>query len=323
MDYIYETYKERSFTVAAKNLYISQPALSAAIQKAEREIGARIFDRSTNPIRLTDAGIAYIAAVEKVKEIERDLHTRLNDISDLKTGKLTVSGASYISSFIIPPILKNFHAKFPGISTELIENPPFPLQEQFLGEETDLMIDYHFDEEIYTSFPVFEEKIFLAVPENSLVHSQLAAFSFTGEDIRNGTHLQKNAALVPLKYFANEPFVLLKKGNDMNTRALSMIKESGINAKIVTQLDQLITSFNFVKAGIGTALVTDTVIKGSDCSGVLFYRPESSFSCRTVRIAYKKNRYISQSMMDAFISTAKEVYEEALFVPQDYEKRQK
>lgn len=54
MHYVYEVYKEMSFSKAARNLFISQPSLSAAVKKAEKQIGFPIFDRSSNHIQLTD-----------------------------------------------------------------------------------------------------------------------------------------------------------------------------------------------------------------------------------------------------------------------------
>ena len=91
MDYVYEVYKEKSFTVAAKNLYISQPALSAAIKKVEQKIGTELFDRNSNPIALTDAGRAYIKAVEKIYCVQKDFVYELNDLDQSKTGYLSVS----------------------------------------------------------------------------------------------------------------------------------------------------------------------------------------------------------------------------------------
>ena len=58
MEYVYAVYEEQSFSKAARKLYLSQPALSAAVRRAEAEIHTPIFDRSTNPIRLTAAGEA-------------------------------------------------------------------------------------------------------------------------------------------------------------------------------------------------------------------------------------------------------------------------
>ena len=55
-EYIYAVYQEKSFSKAARKLYVSQPWLSATIKKAEEELGLPLFDRSTNPISLTEAG---------------------------------------------------------------------------------------------------------------------------------------------------------------------------------------------------------------------------------------------------------------------------
>ena len=54
MEYVYEVYKERSFSKAAANLFISQPSLSANVKRIEKKIGYPIFDRSTKPLGLTN-----------------------------------------------------------------------------------------------------------------------------------------------------------------------------------------------------------------------------------------------------------------------------
>ena len=59
MRYVYQIYLDGSFSKAAKSLYITQPALSMAIQKVEADIGMPIFDRSTRPLTLTHAGHIY------------------------------------------------------------------------------------------------------------------------------------------------------------------------------------------------------------------------------------------------------------------------
>ena len=63
--YAYEVYKKGNFTKASKNLFISQPSLSAAISKLENDLGFRIFDRSTVPCSLTPQGKIYIESIEE------------------------------------------------------------------------------------------------------------------------------------------------------------------------------------------------------------------------------------------------------------------
>ena len=60
--YVYEVYKEKSFSRAAKSLYVSQPALSSTVSRLEKELGFRIFDRATMPLTLTPQGRIYIEA---------------------------------------------------------------------------------------------------------------------------------------------------------------------------------------------------------------------------------------------------------------------
>ena len=97
--YVYEVYKERSFTKAAQNLYISQPSLSARIKKIEEIIGEPLFDRSTTPLQLTEVGKVYIEAAEEITQIEQRVENYINDLAGLKTGNLAV-GASTLFAII-------------------------------------------------------------------------------------------------------------------------------------------------------------------------------------------------------------------------------
>ena len=108
MAYVYEVYRQRSFTRAAQALYISQPSLSQMIQKAERRIGAPIFDRSTSPIGLTQTGRAYIRAAEQVLQIESDFRQYLDDAERCVTGVMTLGGTTLFTSYVLPPLLSAF-----------------------------------------------------------------------------------------------------------------------------------------------------------------------------------------------------------------------
>ena len=78
--YVYEVYRQKSVSLAAQKLYISQPSLSGAIRKAEERLGAPIFNRNTHPFTLTDEGKVYIEAIEKVLALESKTADRIRDI---------------------------------------------------------------------------------------------------------------------------------------------------------------------------------------------------------------------------------------------------
>ena len=90
MRYAYEVYKEKSFSQAAKNLYVSQPALSLAIRKLEDRLGLQIFDRSTTPISLTAEGQMYIDTAQRILRLSEQLESYMDDRRRLHTGRITV-----------------------------------------------------------------------------------------------------------------------------------------------------------------------------------------------------------------------------------------
>ncbi len=309
-DYIYEVYKERSFSVAAKNLYVSQPALSASIKKVEERLGFQIFDRSTSPITITQEGLIYIESIEKIRRIKDETLTKLSDIGKLKYGHVTVCGENFVSSFIMPKIILKFSNKYPGINIELIESNSPDLRLQILNESADLLIAHDFNGNIFDFEPLFSETLLLAVPSSFAINETLKEYQLTSQDVISGKHLSSDCPKVNLSRFKNEPFILLKKGNDTYRRAKQLFEEQNFTPKnVVIYLDQLITSYNMACAGLGVIFVSDIVVKSSKQQGVIFYKLSGHSTFRTMQIGYKKNRYVSKAMSE-FIKIAKEVYKD-------------
>ena len=141
MNYVYEVYKEQSFSKAAENLYISQPALSSMIKKIETKIGMPLFDRSTSPIQLTECGKKYIKTAEKIMDLENEFAYYVGNLQELKTGRLSVGGTYLFSSFIFPPIIDKFRRAYPHVKLNLFEgHTPLLAQKLFAGE-LDIIID--------------------------------------------------------------------------------------------------------------------------------------------------------------------------------------
>ena len=309
MDYVYEVYKEKSFSAAAKKLFVSQPALSTAIKKLEESIGITIFDRSISPIALTEAGKVYIEAVEKIRRIERQMKEELADMSELRTGHLVISGENFVSSFIMPRVMKRFFSKYGGIDVELVESNSPDLRKLLLTDQIDLLIAHDFDLKVYTAEALFEESLLLAVPEGFAVNDRLADMRLTREEVLAGAHRKDKCPCVDLKQFYDLPFLMLKQGNDMHRRARVLCEDAGLEPHVILYLDQLITSYNMALAGMGAAFVTDVLVSAAPGGGCVYYRLSGPRATRTMSIGYKKGRYLSKACV-AFIETAHEVFAE-------------
>lgn len=130
MNYVYEVYKEGSFSKAAEKLFISQPALSATVKKVEKKIGTPLFDRSRSPVRLTECGRKYIKIVEKIMEMEEEFAGYVSNLNELSTGSLSVGGTYLFAAYIFPGIFKKFQEMYPNVELRLIEGHTSQLEKK-------------------------------------------------------------------------------------------------------------------------------------------------------------------------------------------------
>ena len=306
-DYVYEVYKAKSFSAAAKKNFISQPALSAIVKKIEKNLGVTLFDRSTLPISLTDAGKVYISAIESIRSIKKKMMEELSDVNELKTGTLVVSGENFVTSFITPQIIMKFSELYEGINVEIVESNSPDLRKLLLTDNIDLLIAHDFDKDLYSCQPLFDEMILLAVPNNFKINESLKDYSLTLDELKKGKHFCSDCPVVGIDKFGEENFILMKKGNDMQRRAQIIFEEAKFEPKIRITLDQLITSYNLTRAGMGVTFITDMLAIYSNDNSCLFYKLDTQNIKRSMFIGYKKNRYLTKSCR-AFIQVAQEVY---------------
>lgn len=310
--YIYEVYKEKSFSRAAGNLYISQPALSATVRKIEKQLGYQIFDRSTTALRLTEAGAAYVEAAEKILNIEKHLKRYTDDLTNLQCGKLIVSGTSFFSSYVMPPILKAYQELYPGITLQFEEADSKQLYEQAMRHNIDLIIDGgQYDKEHFDSHLLFKEHIVLGIPRGLHGYESLKDMELTAEEIASGRHLLKETAGIDLSILKSEEFVLLKSGHDLHWRALNLCQERGFVPKSGIHLNQLMTALHVAANELGIVFLTDTFVSKLHLDIPLRYykiatgHPE--YIVRRVFIAHRSNCQMTKAM-ERFIQLGQEIW---------------
>ncbi|SHG93721.1 DNA-binding transcriptional regulator, LysR family [Anaerosphaera aminiphila DSM 21120] len=300
IDYVYEVYLERSFSKAAKNLFISQPSLSAAIKKIELEVGFEIFDRTTKPIGLTEFGLEYIKSLEKIIEIEENFNNYLNDLSDLKAGNISIGGTNLFTSYILPPIISEFSKKYPNIKLNIVETNTSSLEKNLYSGTLDLVIDnYDFDSSVYERKFYSKDNIMLAVPAKFLSNKNATDYVVSYEDIINGKYLDESVKTLPLEIFKEDPFLFLKEGNDTRIRAEKICIRENVKPNILLELDQQITAFNLTCFGMGISFVSDILLKNVGINeDICIYKLESMDSAREVSFYYKKYKYLKKATQE-------------------------
>ena len=308
--YLNEVYKEQSFSQAAKKLYLSQPSLSLTIKKFERELGIQIFDRSTTPIRLTEAGKVYMEGVQQILAIKNNLDTYLEDYKALKTGSLILGAPQVYASYVLPAFIARFLNKFPDVNVSLEEAGFLTLHEMMLSGEIDLLVAVGgppLDDPLFKNHTLFEEHILLAVPLCDPINEQLKDYCLSKKNIRADLHIDSAWPPISLNLFQNHSFLMLKKGYEMHSRMMRMFRNSGFEPHVLMILNQLMTIHNMIDQQVGVSFVTDTIVKLSPAgNNVVYYKVEDSQSTRPINLIYKANRYISKPMRE-FIRMAGEV----------------
>ncbi len=304
-EYVYEVYKERSFSKAARNLYISQPALSVTIRRIEAKIGAPIFDRSVTPVALTECGKKYIEIVKQMLDLENNFMNYMNDLQDLKTGSLSIGGSNLFTSCVLPPLISEFKSRFPSVIVNVVEANTPRLEQYLVDGDLDLVLDnYSFDPSTHASHLLRRENLLLAIPSSYPINDEIREYRVSVEDIRSGAFLNNSVPAIPFERVMDLPFIMLRSGNDTREKALRLYQRSGGRPKTVLVLDQLMTSYNVCCTGLGMTLVTDTlVISTIENPAVIFYKIDPICSERELCFFHKRGKYVTRAM-DEFIRIA-------------------
>jgi DNA-binding transcriptional LysR family regulator len=278
--YIYEIYRTGSFSKAADNLNMTQPALSTSVRKTEERIGMPLFDRKTRPLSLTEAGRVYIDSIDRILRIEKDLDNHIHDMNSLDTGHLRIGGSHYMNAYILPSILTAFNQKYPGIKIEIMEASAATLSRMLTVRNIDLTFSCnHLFMKDFERYKAFHDFILLAVHKDNPINKKLQDKQLTYQDIRERRQLLADCPSVSLHEFANLPFILLTPGNNLRDRALRMFKDQGITPNIKLELSQLVTAFHLAAADYGVTFVSDRMIL-SDEVPLVYYRIDSELAHR-------------------------------------------
>ena len=300
--YVYEVYKERSFTKAAQNLYISQPSLSARIKKIEEIIGEPLFDRSTTPLQLTEVGKVYIEAAEEITQIEQRVENYINDLAGLKTGNLAVGASTLFAAYVVPSLITQFNQKFPDVHIQLIEGNTAELEEMLGSNALDFVIDnYHYDSILYNKELYCEENILLAVPKHFAVNEELGMYQLSYKNIKNKNYLNQKYPAVPLGRLADLPFIMLTQGNDTRTRGDRLCRNVGFKPNIVLEFNQQSTAYMASSTQLGATFISDILVSQLPTfENLVYYKLDGEEAKRKVFFYYKTHKYKTR-VMEEFV----------------------
>lgn len=279
--------EERHFGLAAKRLHMSQPPLSRQIQSLEEEVGTELFDRTTRPIRLTEAGTAFLEEAHLLLEQSRRAIDRSRRTALGKDGHLVVAGLPWAFHETVPLVVRAFGARFADVSFELSMREP---ADQVNAVEKH-WVDVGFTRPVIESRalrvePLLEEGFVAAVPE----HHPLA-----------------ERAEVSLDELAREPFVSISEQvvAGFAFQQASEFARRGLTPKIVHEAPDPSSQLALIAAGAGVGLHLAASAHNPRSRGVAFIPID--VEAPTVTLAMLWRRDDDRELVRAFLDTAREV----------------
>lgn len=109
-----------SFSRAADELHLTQPAVSKHIQQLEAELGVRLFHRVGKRVELTDAGRIVADYAQRVSALTEDVRRVLGELEGLRRGYLRLGASATPGLYLLPEMLARFRKKYPQVETTLV-----------------------------------------------------------------------------------------------------------------------------------------------------------------------------------------------------------
>lgn len=109
----------RSFSRAAEQAFLTQPAMSKRISALEQELGLRLFDRIGRQVRLTEAGVMLVERARAIINAVEEAKSSLSNPSGAIIGPLRLGTSHHVGLHRLPPALKHFHERYPHVQLDL------------------------------------------------------------------------------------------------------------------------------------------------------------------------------------------------------------
>lgn len=180
--YIVRVAETGSFTKAAAQLYVSQPALSQSIQRFEQEIGMAVFTREKGQLGLTEAGQIVLEEGRRMLESEQRAYKRLEGLRGAKPRLIRIGSASTYQRFFLTETLTRLQSQYPEIHLHIIDGFSHNMCRMVEQGELEFALAFEPFGEKVTAAPIIQEEVFLAVPPGSPLLQQLSATPDAGSE---------------------------------------------------------------------------------------------------------------------------------------------
>ena len=232
--------RHMSFSRAAEELHLTQPAVSAQIVALETALKARLFDRAGRRLALTDAGrLALVAADDILRRIDQ-FEGELADLLTPGAGSLKIGASHVVGIYLLPGILAEFRTRYPAADLVVRVDTRHKVVEMVLRGELDLAVigegAPESDERLATKSIARDRLVLIAPPQHPLAETGVVTTEVLAE-LPFVSPAPDSASAETLFQQLHAAGVMLKSVIEMgNIGAVKRAVESGLGVSIISRL---------------------------------------------------------------------------------------
>jgi DNA-binding transcriptional LysR family regulator len=227
--------RRESYSHAAEDLHISQPAVSKHVLDLEGELGAKLFHRLGRRIILTEAGRLMADYAQRIFILADEARRALDELEGLERGRLKLGASSTPGNYLLPWALAAFQARHPRLEVTLDILASHDVVDRILRQDLDLgFVGATFDAELHVQPYVEDELILILRPGHSLASVQP----------------------IPREALENETFILRDAASGTRTVTEAQLKARGLTIRRMLELRSVEAIKQAVAADLGISFIS-------------------------------------------------------------------
>lgn len=282
--------KNMNFTMAASELFITQPAVTNQLKTLEDTLEFKLFGKRGNKIFLTEEGKLLFPYAKQLIELEKEIEIAVADINNSYRGTLRFgTTATFVQPFM-SPLVKKFNKKYPNIGIQISEGSSFSIIQSLVNFENDVGLIAKTEDHPEVQF------IHVITEEVTLVAGPNHPFSK-----RDGISFQQ---------LCREPIILKDKGSGTRKLVTDLYTKYDCEPNILLETSNTEFMKRLVATGEGISFLVKSAIMDEVHKGELHIVPIHGEKIElNVYFAYSKNHFLSP-LVSAFFESIMEMFDE-------------
>ena len=284
-----------SFSKAARELYLTQPTISAHISSLEKELNVRLFVRNTKEVSLSDNGKDLYKYAKQMVDLQGKIEEHFGMKKDSGKHCITIAASTIPAQYLLPKVLMCFNEKYPEEQFKIKETD----SAQVVTQIVDCMADVGF------TGTVLEKKHCKYIP---FYKDELVIIAPNTEKYRRFQEECPN----DISWLKREHVIMREEGSGTRKEAEKQLRSAGVNMvdlEIIASIENQESNKKSVRQGIGVSILSRLAATDEAKAGQMLIFPiPGADEGRDINVVYNRNYQLSRSA-ERFIKIVKEVYE--------------